>query len=138
MGSMLMGITGWSASVDCLCGPERGGKGLEEVVAGAPFACWGGPVQGVGTVGASEDIPVQHMDQLAILVISEFPVSGSFSLRVVHRLEADPVVTRISADPAGFLLAPIGQRIRLGMLALVDDQESAAARVLDMHEMANA
>ena len=48
------------------------------------------------------------MDQLAILVISEFPVCGAFSLRVVHRLETDPVVTRIATDPAGFLLAPIG------------------------------
>jgi hypothetical protein len=48
------------------------------------------------------------MDQLAILVISEFPVCGAFSLRVVHRLETDPVVTRIGTDPAGFLLAPIG------------------------------
>jgi hypothetical protein len=135
---MLMGITGWSASVDCLCGPERVGKGLEEVVAGAPFACGGGPVQGVGTVGAGEDIPVQNMDQLAILVISEFPVSGTFSLRVVHRQEADPVVTRIRADPAGFLLAPIGQRIWLGMPALVVVLSSAAARVVDMQEMANA
>ena len=107
------------------------------MVAGAPFAGWGGPVQGVGTMGAGEDIPVQHVDQLAVLVISEFPVSGAFSLRVVNRLEADPVVTRISADPAGFLLAPIGQGIRPGMTGLVDDQEPAAVRVLDIHEVAD-
>jgi hypothetical protein len=125
-----------STSRDPACWAECGSEGLKEVEAGVPSACWGGPVQGVGVMGVGQDVPVEYVDELAILVVGELPVCGTFGLGVVHGPETDPVVARIGADPAGLLPTPVGQGIGFGVIGLVDDQEPATTWVPHIDEVA--
>src|SRR6266446_4367201 len=53
---------------------------LEEVEASAPRAFWGGPVQSVGVMGVDQDVPVQHMGEMAVGVGGELPVCGLLGL----------------------------------------------------------
>jgi hypothetical protein len=86
-------------------------------------------------MGVGQDVPVEYVDGLAILVVGELPVGGAFGLGVVHGPETDAVVARIGADPAGLLLPPVGQGIRLGVIGLIDDQEPATIRVPHIDEV---
>ena len=89
-------------------------------------------------IGVGQDVSVQHVDELAVLVVGELPVGGPFGLGVAHRLEADTAVAGVGADPVGFLLAPVGQGIRSRVVGLVDEQEPAAAWVPQVDEAAFA
>ncbi len=74
-------------------------------------------------VSVSQNISVENVGEDAVVVVGKFPVGGLFCLRVMDGLEADPVVPRIGADPAGFLLTPVGEWVGLGVIALVDKEE---------------
>src|SRR6185437_11223991 len=56
----------------------------------------------------------------------EFPVGRLLGLRVVHRPQADQVVAGVAAHPVGRLLLPVGQRVRFGVVGLVDKQVDVA------------
>jgi hypothetical protein len=64
----------------------------------------------------------------AVPVVGEFPVRRLLGLWVGHGLQADEVVIRVAARPGRRLLLPVGQRIRLRLIELVDQQENAAVR----------
>jgi hypothetical protein len=73
-------------------------------------------------------------DRDAVPGVGEFPVGGLLGLRIADRLEQDEVVAGVGALAAGRLLPPVRQRVGLGLIRLVDQQEYAAVgRVPDVH-----
>ena len=74
-------------------------------------------------MGVGQDVAIENVGQGALVVIREFPVRSLFRLRIADRLQADPVVAGIGTFPIGFLLLPVPERVGLGMVALVDEQE---------------
>src|SRR6266480_308613 len=118
-------------------GPEGRREDLEEVIAGVPVADRRGPVERVGVLRVGQDIPVEHPDHDAIPVIGEFPVRGLFRLRIADLAEQDEVISGIAALAIRRLLPPVRERIGLGLVGLVDQQEYAAVRgVPDIHVVA--
>src|SRR5690349_21887588 len=109
-------------------GPEGRREDLEEVIAGVPVADRRGPVERVGVLRVGQDVPVEHPDHYAIPVIGEFPVRGLFRLRKADLAEQDEVISGIAGLAIRRLLPPVRERIRLGLIGLVDQQEYAAVR----------
>src|SRR6478609_2400713 len=115
-------------------GPERGREDLEVVVVSVPVAGGRRPVEGVGMARVGQDVPVQHLDHDAIPAVREFPVGGLLGLRIADRLEQDEMVAGVRALAVGRLLPPVRQRVGLGLIRLVDQQEYAAVgRVPDIY-----
>jgi hypothetical protein len=77
-------------------------------------------------LGVGQHVAIEHVGQNTLMVVGEFPIRSLFRLRVVDSLEADPVVAGVGALPVGLLLLPVPERVRLGMVALVDQQELRA------------
>src|SRR6185437_2781041 len=72
-----------------------------------------------------------------IPVVGEFPVRSLFRLRIADLAEQDQVISGIAALAIRGLLAPIRERIGLGLIGLVDQQENAAVRgIPDIHVVA--
>ena len=87
-------------------------------------------------MGVDEDVAVQHLGEPSAVVVGPLPVRGLLRLGVWHRPQLNPVVTRVGAGPGGFLLAPVLEGVGLGLAGLVDDQELAAVRILDVDVVA--
>src|SRR5204862_6836209 len=122
--------TGWR-------GPEGGREGREGVVERVPVADRRGPVERVGMPRVGQDIPVKHLDPYAMPVVGEFRVRSLFRLRIADLAEQDQVKSGIAALAIRGLLAPVRERIGLGLIGLVDQQENAAVRgIPDIHVVA--
>src|SRR3984893_238352 len=118
-------------------GTEGGREDLEEVIAGVPVADRRGPVERVGVLRVGQDIPVEYPDHDAIPVIGEFPVRSLFRLRIADLAEQDEVISGIATLAIRCLLPPVRERIGLGLIGLVDQQEYPAVRgVPDIHVVA--
>src|SRR5580693_5455380 len=73
-----------------------------------------------------QDVPVKYPDRDAVPVVSEFPVRCLLGLRIADRPKHDEVIVRIAALTSRCLLLPVRQRISLGLVRLVYQQEYAA------------
>src|SRR5689334_6897977 len=82
----------------------------------------------VRVVRVRADVPVQYVHGHAVAVIGELPVRRLLGLRVGHGLQADQVIPRVAGRTVGRLLPPVGERVRLRLVRLVDEQEDVAVR----------
>ena len=81
-----------------------------------------------------QDVPVQYLDHNAIPVVGEFLVCRLFGLRIANGSQQDEVGVGLSGLAIRRLLLPVGQRVGLGLIGLVDEQEYAAVSgISDIH-----
>src|SRR5688500_18926810 len=100
---------------------------LKILLAGRPGARRGVPGDAVGLLaGRRDETPLHGVLRVATRGgVGELPVGGLAV--VVEPLEADPVVVAVLRPaPVGLLRLPVGNRVGLGLLGVIDDQQPVA------------
>src|SRR4029453_19611614 len=110
-------------------GAERARDELERREAGVPLRLRGGPPDAVGLGVRRHEAPVDGVDAAAAPVVRELPVGAR--LPEVDRPDADLLVAGevTGRYPGVALVGPVGDRVHVRGVGLVDAQyPSAAAR----------
>src|SRR3954447_12425441 len=105
--------------------------GFVEGAAFGPVAVRGGPVEAVRLAVAGDHAANEDVAATGRSGVGELPVSGL--LEVVHRLDPDALVVVVAVLTGRFLLTPVGDRVRLRLVGLVDQEETGAARLPEVH-----